>query len=287
MNNIKRVLFSVKSTKNIYWDNTTEISIGCELVIPNKWKGNQPLCIISHGSGGLGSDTDLFVNSLGKAGIATLCVDSFTGRSMEAIGWNDFSGYVSPKIRAEETMTAFNFLKDNNEHMFPGLDLNRVACVGFSWGADSIANIIAHYSDDLPATTFYALCYGNLWPFEKEFYKAKDFDVTLYHGSADNWTSAEKSKIFAEETNSNFVEFFNVVHGFCKPGYEGIETANNVIVNYHAPFPVPTRLRDVFTYIQRGKVWKDTDWMRVDAKLGYDQMATERVLTDIIDKLKK
>ena len=53
MNNIKRVLFSVKSTKNIYWDNTTEISIGCELVIPNKWKGNQPLCIISHGCGGL------------------------------------------------------------------------------------------------------------------------------------------------------------------------------------------------------------------------------------------
>jgi hypothetical protein len=42
----------------------------------------------------------------------------------------------------------------------------------------------------------------------------------------------------------------------------------------------------VFGWIQKGKVWKDTDWLRVDAKLAYDQMATERVLDDIIGKLK-
>lgn len=53
-------------------------------------------------------------------------------------------------------------------------------------------------------------------------------------------------KQFCEETNSNYVEFFDVVHGFCKPGYDKQETAKDVIVNYHAEFPVPTRLRDVF-----------------------------------------
>lgn len=285
MKNMKRVLFSVESTRNIYWDNTP-ITVGCQLVIPNKFEGNQPLCIVSHGSGGLGSDTDLFVNSLAAQGIATLCVDSFTGRSMEAIGWNDFSGYVSPRMRALETVQAYKYLKDNQELMFAGLDLDKVACVGFSWGADSMANVFAHHKDDIPKDTFFALCYGNLWPFEEEFYNAKDFDVTVYHGAEDNWTSSERGKQFCDETNSKFVEFFDVVHGFCKPGYDKQEVANDVIVNYHAEFPVPTRLRDVFGWIQKGKVWKDTDWLRVDAKLAYDQMATEQVINDIISKLK-
>ena len=119
MNNIKRVIFDIKSSKNIFWDDTP-IRVGAQLVIPDKFKGDQPLCIISHGSGGLGSDTDLFVNSLGMQGIATLCVDSFTGRSMEAIGWNDFSSYVSPKMRAMETVEAYKFLCENHKNMFAG-----------------------------------------------------------------------------------------------------------------------------------------------------------------------
>ena len=122
MKNIKRVLFQVKSSKNIFWDDTP-IRIGCQLVVPDKFAGDQPLCIISHGSGGLGSDTDLFVDSLGRQGIATLCVDSFTGRSMEAIGWNDFSGYVSPRMRALETVEAYKFLCENHKNMFAGLNL--------------------------------------------------------------------------------------------------------------------------------------------------------------------
>ena len=45
MKNMKRVLFSVESTRNIYWDNTP-ITVGCQLVIPNKFEGDQPLCRI-------------------------------------------------------------------------------------------------------------------------------------------------------------------------------------------------------------------------------------------------
>ena len=77
MKNIKRVLFQVQSSKNIFWDDTP-IRIGCQLVVPDKFAGNQPLCIISHGSGGLGSDTDLFVDSLGRQGIATVSYTHLT-----------------------------------------------------------------------------------------------------------------------------------------------------------------------------------------------------------------
>ena len=254
------------------------IQVCCELVIPDKFKVDQPLCIVSHGSGGLGADTDLFVNSLANLGIATLCVDSFTGRNIDALHWGDIlSSYVSPKMRALETVQAYNFLKDKN---YPYLNLDKVACVGFSWGADTIANITGYYFNQLPKDTFYALCYGNLWPFEEAFFNAKDLNVTLYHGEKDVWTSPEKSKIFAEQTDSNYVEFFDCVHGFCKPGYR-VKDESEVTINHHAPFPIPTELTDVYKWIMKGKIWEDTDFQKVNAVMDYDDLATQRILSDI------
>ena len=281
--NLRKIIYSVEGMRNVYWDESP-IDVGCEVSIPYKFDGNQPLCIISHGSGGLGNDTEHFVNALNDSGIATLCIDSFSCRNMTNINWNELGGYVSPRARAYETAQAFKFVVENHESLFANLDITKVACVGFSWGADSIAQVIAHYGDVLPKETFYALVYGNLWPFEPEFYNAKDCDVTLYHGTDDNWTSAERGKIFAKETNSEFVEFFDCSHGFCKPGYDD-EVAEQVMINHHADFPVPTRLKDVFSWIQKGKIWKDTDMQRVDSKMSFDPMATQRIISDIVGKL--
>ena len=73
--------------------------------------------------------------------------------------------------------------------MFAGLNLNKLALVGFK-GADTVANVIAHYNETIKET-FFALCYGNLWS-EEAFYKAKEYDVTLYHGAEDNLTIQKK-----------------------------------------------------------------------------------------------
>ena len=76
-----------------------------------------------------------------------------------------------------------------------------------------------------------------------------------------------------------------VTHGFTKPGYKK-EMAKQVIINHHADFPVPTDLKQVYSWIQKGKIWEDTEWKKVNAPLDYDHMATERVLSDIVHKLK-
>lgn len=280
---LKRILFSVKSQRNIFWDNT-EIDIGCEVVIPDKFTGNTPLCVISHGSGGLGSDTELFVNSLTDAGIACMCVDSFTGRNISSLSWDSQSSYISPKVRAHETMQAIAYVRSNSDTLFRVLDLDKIALVGFSWGADTLAQILGHHAETLPSSCFYALCYGNLWPFEHAFYNAKKHDVTLYHGTDDNWTSCEKSKIFAQQTNSDYVEFYSVTHGFCKQGYDN-DIASDVIINHHADFPIPTEMTEVYNWVQQGKVWKDTDWKKVNAVMTFDPMAAQRVISDIIEKL--
>ena len=82
---------------------------------------------------------------------------------------------------------------------------------------------------------FNALAYGNLWPFEEQFYKGKEHDITLYHGADDTWTSPDKGKIFAQETDSEFVEFWGCYHGFCKPGYDN-HSVGEVIVNPQCSF---------------------------------------------------
>ena len=101
---------------------------------------------------------------------------------------------MAPKDRALETFNAYQFLKDN-EYLTQNLNLDKLACVGFSWGADTMANLMAWWGEQLPADTFYSLVYGNLWPFERRFFKGREHDITVYHGSDDNWTSAEKGKI--------------------------------------------------------------------------------------------
>ena len=72
----KEINFFLEGMRNVYWDESP-IAVGCEVSIPFKFDGNQPLCIISHGSGGLGNDTEHFVNILNDLGVATLCIDSF------------------------------------------------------------------------------------------------------------------------------------------------------------------------------------------------------------------
>lgn len=299
-NNQKEILFSVpgkmvnlKEFLTVSFSPTgkpdevgTDIQCGCKLTIPDKYKVNHPLCIISHGSGGIGSDTQLFVDSLSHKGIASLVVDSFTGRNITTLDWSDAKqSYMAPKDRALETFNGYQFLKDNS-YLTRNLNLDKLACVGFSWGADTIANLMAWWGEELPKDTFYSLVYGNLWPFERRFYKGRDHDITLYHGADDNWTSAEKSKVFAEQTNSEFVEFWGCTHGFCKPGKDGVIEKGQTI-NYHVDYPVPTEVKAVWGMVaSTGKLWHDTDFKTVDAKMDYDHLATERVIADIVTKLK-
>ena len=50
-------------------------------------------------------------------------------------------------------------------------------------------------------------------------------------------------------------------------------------------FLFPTELKQVYSWIQKGKIWEDTEWQRIDAKMSYDQMATEQIPNDIITQI--
>ena len=56
--------------------------LAVELRIPQVQKAKFPAVVLIHGSGGLGSNIDMWVHELNKAGIATLIVDTFSGRGI-------------------------------------------------------------------------------------------------------------------------------------------------------------------------------------------------------------
>ena len=45
------------------------------------------------------------------------------------------------------------FLKDN-EYLTQNPNLDKLACVGFSWGADTMANLMAWWGEQLPQIHF-------------------------------------------------------------------------------------------------------------------------------------
>ena len=102
--------------------------------------------------------------------------------------------------------------------------------------------------------------------------------ILQFNGSDDNWTSAEKGKIFAEKTNSEFVEFFGCTHGFCKPGKDG-EIVSKQTINYHVDYPTSTELKAVWgTVATTGKLWHDAEFEYVDAKMDYDPWLQKELL---------
>ena len=72
---------------------------------------------------------------------------------------------------------------------------------------------------------------------------------------------------------------------FANPGYDD-EVAEQVIVNHHVfLFPVPTELKQVYSWIQKGKIWEDTEWQRIDAQMSYDPNGYRTDSNDIITQI--
>ena len=68
--------------------------------------------------------------------------------------------------------------------------------------------------------------------------------------------------------------------------YAALATTNGLPEQGAMKANIPTRPRSMYAEAEwRHFGWEDTEWQRVNAKMSYDQMATEQILNDIINKL--
>jgi dienelactone hydrolase len=146
-----------------------------------------PAVILVHGCGGITGSETYWARSLRELGIATLLVNSFTGRDISQI----CSG--QPSISLASVLTdvyrALNLLAS-----YPRIDASRIALMGFSFGGRTTlwANHLrfqerygrgaAHFAAYL---AFYpASCYIRLAD-EEGIGQAP---IRIFHGTSDDWT---------------------------------------------------------------------------------------------------
>jgi dienelactone hydrolase len=92
--------------------------------------GPQPVVVLMHGSGGIGSNISMWVDELNGLGISTFVIDGFTGRGLQATGTN------------QALLGRLNFILDIYRALevlakHPRVDMQRLALMGFSRGGQA------------------------------------------------------------------------------------------------------------------------------------------------------
>ena len=107
-----------------------------------------PAVVVLHGSAGLDSRGNFYVQALNDAGIATLEIDMWAARDLTG-------GGNRPALPTLTVPDAFSALKYLAEH--PAIDKDRIGILGFSWGG--VVTMLA-------ATNFYTNLYGEGYTFK-------------------------------------------------------------------------------------------------------------------------
>jgi len=195
----------------------TPVTLSGRLIVPRD-TGRQPVVILLHGSDGPRSaSAGGWQDHLNGKGIATLRLDSFTGR-----GLKDISGEQNSFGQFVQLYDAYRAADALAEH--PRVDGSRIVLMGFSRGGNAAlysamrrfqtafgpakARLIAH----LP---FYAAC---------NFELVGELDVTaapirLFHGALDDWTPiapcrAYVDRLAAAGRDATITEYAGARHAF-------------------------------------------------------------------------
>jgi len=195
-------------------------SIAAELRLPTVGTGRLPAVILIHGSNGATARDDRWARELNDLGVATLLVDSFTGRGIGST--------VGDQTQLGELTTindAYRALELLAKHR--RIDPTRIGISGGSRGG-----VVALYASltrfqrmhMAPGTQFAA--YLSFYPSCITTY-VDDIDVAarpirLFHGTADDIASIEQCRAYVERlrragADVELTEYVGVQHGFDNP----------------------------------------------------------------------
>jgi dienelactone hydrolase len=214
----------------------TPVAIGGELRIPKPGSERLPAVVLLHGSGGVGNNVDHWVGKFRAAGVATLVIDSFTGRGIMATG--DDQDRLSRLAMIVDAYRALDILARH-----PRVDPGRIYLMGFSRGGGA-----AHYA---AVRRFHAMHartnvefagYVSLYPTcNRVFLQGVDvFDkpVRIFHGAADDYVPAHDCRLLVERLagkDVKLVEFPGALHVYDNPASPPLTKLPNAQTTRNCP----------------------------------------------------
>lgn len=194
--------------------------IAAELRIPKPGTEPLPAVVFAHGSGGVGAIVDRWSQELNSIGVATLIVDSFTGRGITSV--SDDQGQLGTLAMIVDAYRALELLAKH-----PRIDPSRIGLMGFSRGGRVALYASLRRFQQMHGTPgvefaiylpFYAPC--NVRYLEDESISAKP--LRLFHGTADDWVLVAPCREYvaslrAKSVDIRLTEYEGAYHAFDNP----------------------------------------------------------------------
>jgi dienelactone hydrolase len=193
--------------------------LGAELRIPQGQKAKFPAVVLIHGSGGVNGSMDLWVHALNQAGVATLVVDTFSGRG------------ITSTVQDQTLLHSLAMMVDGYRALdllakHPRIDASKISVMGFSKGAvASIFSASTRFKEMYGSSAKFASHIGLYTPCNTRF--MGDTAVTgapmrFFHGTSDDYVNVVPCRSLVAELKAKGVdatlsEFANTQHGYDSP----------------------------------------------------------------------
>lgn len=194
--------------------------LGILVKTKNQSIGDQPCLWLVHGSGGISTNEDIWIDRAFQEGYTVIIVDSYSNRGIFKQMWETLDEYrISPKDRALDIVNAYNFL-NSKKGIIPFANLKNSIAVGFSDGGTACLWLQQIDFPDIWKNT-YSL-YPGLKPtgVPNELYKIRNNNAHVFVGELDNWTPAFYDVDYQKISGCKLTIWPDTHHSFSKPGMD-------------------------------------------------------------------
>jgi dienelactone hydrolase len=251
--------------------------------------GRMPVVVLIHGSGGMGSNIDLWTKELNEIGISTFALDGFTGRGLVSV--NTDQALLG---RLNMILDAYRMLDILARH--PRVDPSRIALMGFSRGGQaalfaSVKRFHKLWNKSGIEFAAYIPFYADCMTTYQSDTDVADRPIRLFHGTPDDYNPAAMCRGFVERLqaagrNVQLTEYPNAQHAFDNPlagatptPAKGAQTVRACRIREEFPGQlINTATGQLFTY-------RDACVER-DPHIGYDPAATRAASQAVKEFLK-
>lgn len=186
-----------------------DVTLTANVQLPYHPTGNDPAIILVHGSGGVGYREAMWGAFFREHGYATMVIDMFGPRNFTPMSGRNVGGY-------DDVFDAFNILKTH-----PGVDPDRIAMMGWSWGG-GIALSSAVMTEGRgrghvlrAMVAFYPVCGVSAIPYAG----SKDAEILLVVGTKDTYTKDWQCREVVEKgvqdgRKAQLIVYNGAYHGF-------------------------------------------------------------------------